>query len=143
MKTIVHIELDDTKRRLLAVYLTRDPATKHLVTRKEVTELVCAFVSERISRAYQGEYDGYDEDIPDTPDSGRPGRDNGHDGSAGHQGLPDDADPVASFTPSRGDEPYLYTGRNNALTGACTEMLDIAARVDQLIWEALEGDRVK
>lgn len=141
MKTNIGIETTDEERQLIAAYLDRNSATKRLASRNDIKDLVTQFISDIIQRAANGEYDEpSQENIPDT---GRHRGDRDDDGRAGDQGLPDRSDPVANFRPSRGDESYLYKGRNPALTEKCREALDIAEQIDQLIWEELEKNRDK
>ena len=138
MKTIIHLETTDEERRLIGVYLDRDSATKRLVTRKELTELISDYVNDITTRAHQGEYDEHSD--PD-PEPERPDRHSGDGRPAGDQGFPNMPRAGDGFYPSRGDEPYLYTGKHPALTEVCGNMLDLAEQVDQLIWETLEKDR--
>jgi len=52
MKTIIHLTLTDEDRSDLAKRIHRNPATKHLVTRHEVTELVLDYIQQEIKDAY-------------------------------------------------------------------------------------------
>ena len=140
MITNMRIETSDEDRRLLAVYLERDSATKRLATRNDIKDLVTQFISDLIQRAGNGEFDDHE----DPDDAGRHRRDLDDDGSTGHQGLPERPDPNgAGFRPSRGDESYLYKPRSVALKDACSAMLDQAEVVEQLVWDVLEANREK
>lgn len=48
---------------------------------------------------------------------------------------------VREFVPSRGDEPYLYSGENPELTDACRGVLDGLEFIEKFTWAALNKDR--
>ena len=123
MITNMRIETTDEERRLLAIYLERDSDTKRLATRNDIKDLVTQIIADLCARADNGEYgEKAPEETPEeTPDV-----------------LPKGAVP---FTPSRGDEPYLYKPKSVPLKEACSRMLDLAEEVEQLVWDVLEKNR--
>ncbi len=112
MKVIIHLEITDDDRSKLAQSLGHSG----LVTRKEVTE----FVKEKIREAI---------DISAAaPSLARPA-DEGR-----RTDIPD-------FTPSRGDEPYLYRAKDSELAALCSAALDGLDALDRYVWDKLEENR--
>jgi len=137
MKTIIHITLSDVERNDLARRIDRNPDTKRLVTRKEVTELVLALLQQEME-------DGRDQSIEVDPEPER--QSNGDSGQrrngGGAQRVSRDADP-SGFTPSRGDEDYLASPTDPGIAAACSRILDDAALIEQFAWDTVERNRKK
>ena len=57
MITNIRLELSDVERNDLAKRIYRDPNTKVLVTRKEVTELVNALVNDEVTKGWESTTD--------------------------------------------------------------------------------------
>ena len=141
MKTIVHIELSDLDRNDLAKRIDRNQATKRLVTRKEVTDLMHSLVNNEIieGRYQDGCEDTEAEPEPETPsdaDSGQRGI------GRGTQRVSRDADP-SGFTPSRGDEDYLTSPSDPGIAAACSRILDDTALIENFAWDTVERNRKK
>lgn len=48
---------------------------------------------------------------------------------------------VDGFTPSRGDEPYLFKSKDPELTARCSAALDALESLDSYVWGKLEENR--
>lgn len=130
MKTIIHLELSDEDRSDLAKRMHRAPYTKLLATRKEITEFVHEFIQESIR------------DGREQPDESAEEAEAKNDSAIADR-IKDRANRVCGFVPSRGDESYLYAGRSVSIKEACSAVLDATERLDSLIWQELERNRVK
>lgn len=138
MKTIIHLELSDEARNDLAKRIYRDPNTKVLVTRKEVTELVLSLVDYELER-------GRDDDQSDEADPPAESQGDGDLGQRGNGGgtarVPTDTHSEGGFVPSRGDEPYLAQPKDPGVAAACSRILDDAALIEQFAWDTVERNR--
>ena len=129
MKTIVHIETTDEQREVLAAKL----GGKKMISRKEVTDLVQTYIARLITEedygpnGYMPPPDAFADEAPQEPAPAEPeaSRDRS----------------VRAFVPSRGDEEYLYRGKDPELTAACSSVLDACEHLDQVIWRKLEENR--
>jgi len=116
VKTIIHLEITDDERAKMSQSLGHSG----LVTRKQVTE----FVEETIRNAIQP--------VKDIPTTASPLARSADEGRRTHF-------PV--FTPSRGDEPYLYRPKDPKLAALCSTALDGLERLDRYVWDKLEENR--
>ncbi len=133
MKTIVHINLGDADRNLIATYLERKKTTR-MASRKEVNDLVQQHITDIICQADAGEYD----------DDSRIEQRTIHDEVPSKQGQPresgDDSSPQA-FAPSRGDEDYLAQPKDTDIAAACSRILDDASLINAFAWDTVERNR--
>jgi len=127
VKTIVHITLSDEDRSDLAKRIHRDPDTKHLVTRKEVTETVHALIQREIEdgREPEGHWTDEPEDGPVPDDACRA----------------EDTIGIGTFVASRGDEDYLAEPKDPGIAAACSRILDDTALIEQFAWDTVERNR--
>ena len=131
MKTIIHITLSDVERNDLARRIDRNPDTKRLVTRKEVTEYTLALIAQEIS-------DGQDIEVETAPKISSAGASERREEV---ERVPHDAAP--EFVPSRGDEAYLAQPRDPGIAAACSRILDDTALIEQFAWDTVERNRKK
>ncbi len=132
MKTIVHVELSDEEREQVAQSLGHSG----LVTRKQVT----AFVQNQVTKAIKGKLNDQGnktdtasgEDPPGDSGSGGPG--------TGDRGVREEVS-GRGFTPSRGDEPYLFKARDPALRELHSNILDAIQALEDYTWEQMEKNR--
>jgi len=134
VKTIVHIDLGDAERNLIATYLERKETTR-MVSRKEVTELVQQHINDIVCQADAGEYD--DQSIETVEVSSEKAATTGGRGER-DAGRPDS---VLGFVPSRGDEDYLSQPKDIGVAAACSRILDDAALIEQFAWDTVERNR--
>jgi hypothetical protein len=158
MKTIVHIELSDSDRNDLARRIDRDPVTKRLVTRKEVTEHVLALVNDEITLGWESTTDDRGKEltngnsIPEHASTDDVHPTSGQEGKSGDDSTPGerpsfaqfcnekDADPNA-FTPSRGDEDYLTQPKSTDISAACRRILSATELIEEFAWNTIERNR--
>ncbi len=117
MKTIIHLDLTDEQREIFSNALCR----KGMVSRKEVNE----WVNEAVLRLLTTQEHNNEPEIP----------------SEAIESITEPRPPPAAFTPSRGDEPYLYRPQDPELAAACSAVLDGLAHIDQHVWATLERNR--
>ena len=152
MITNIRLELSDVERNDLAKRIYRDPNTKVLVTRKEVTELVNALVNDEVTKGWESTTDDRGPELREDNDQSTkadPGSERSGDGDSGQrrngggaQRVSRDADP-SGFTPSRGDEDYLASPTDTGIAAACSRILDDAALIEQFAWDTVERNRKK
>lgn len=121
MKTIIHLEVTDTERLVLAEkWFNR----KQMVSRKEVIN----FVEAQIQLALLGETvepePARETENVVTHESSR----------SGDQGI-------RPFVPSRGDESYLCKPKSGELAAACSQVLDGLEFIETFAWENIERNR--
>lgn len=121
MKTNLGIETTDQEREAIAGTLN---LPNKLATRNDIKEAIYEYVQalirgEEAKPSTDATVEASSEKLPET----------GGDRS------------VRGFVPSRGDEPYLTQPKDPELAVACSSMLDIAERIDQMIWETIERNR--
>ena len=136
MKTIIHLELSDEDRRDLARRIDRNPVTKRLVTRKEVTELVLTLVDDEVTKGWESTTDDRGDDILNREDETQPER-----RLRTIAEVEDDEPKPFKFIPSRGDEPYLFKSKDPEMTKLCSAILDATNALDEYVWRALEENR--
>jgi len=124
MKTIIHLTLSDSDRSDLAKRIYRDPNTKVLVTRKEVTETVLALIQQEI------------EDGRDQEEEGSVRR-------AEQEEKEVQPDVQPGFVASRGDEDYLAQPKDAGVAAACSRILDDTALIEAFAWDTVERNRSK
>ena len=124
MKTIIHLTLSDSDRSDLAKRIYRDPNTKVLVTRKEVTETVHALIQREI------------EDGRDQEEEGSVRR-------AEQEEKEVQPDVQPGFVASRGDEDYLAQPKDAGVAAACSRILDDTALIEAFAWDTVERNRSK
>jgi len=122
MKTIIHLTLSDSDRSDLAKRIYRDPNTKVLVTRKEVTETVLALIQQEI------------EDGRDQEEEGSVRR-------AEQEEKEVQPDVQPGFVASRGDEDYLAQPKDAGVAAACSRILDDTALIEAFAWDTVERNR--
>jgi hypothetical protein len=127
MKTIIHLELSDEERNDLAKRIHGAPFTKLLATRKEITEHVLNFINQELKDA--GDMIPGEDTLTVSKESMKELT----------QAI--ENSPTSGFVPSRGDEPYLYKGKVEALTKACGDALDAAEAIEKVVWNLLEKNR--
>ena len=124
MKTNLGIETTDQEREAIARTLS---LPHKLATRNDIKEAIYEYIQkvliggEEVEPRTNATAEDPSERLPET----------GGDRS------------VRDFVPSRGDEPYLTQPKDPELAAACSSMLDIAERIDQMIWETIEKNRRK
>jgi hypothetical protein len=122
VKTNLGIETTDQEREAIARTLS---LPHKLATRNDIKEAIYEYVQkvliggEEVESRTNATTEDPSEKLPET----------GGDRS------------VRGFVPSRGDEPYLTQPKDPELAVACSSMLDIAERIDQMIWETIERNR--
>lgn len=149
MITNIRLELSDVERNDLARRIDRDPATKRLVTRKEVTELVNALVDDEVTKGWESTTDDRGPELREDNDQStkaNPSSKESGDGDRGQRrngggagSVSDDAS--SGFVPSRGDEPYLSQPKDPGIAAACSRILDDAALIEQFAWDTIERNR--
>jgi len=140
VKTIVHIELSDEDRNDLAKRLSRNPADKHLVSRKEVTEFVHSLIHQEIEDGRNQEK----EDAVEQTSDGKLRRSSGQERPSGDDPAAPDMgrlSQVAAFVASRGDEEYLAQPKDPGIAAACSRILDDTALIDAFVWETVDKNR--
>ena len=124
MKTIIHLTLSDSDRSDLAKRIYRDPNTKVLVTRKEVTETVHALIQREIEdgrdQEEEGPIRGAEQEEKEVQPDVQPG-----------------------FVASRGDEDYLAQPKDAGVAAACSRILDDTALIEAFAWDTVERNRSK
>ena len=138
MITNIRLELSDEERNDLAKRIDRNPDTKRLVTRKEVTDLVESLIQYEIERGYEDDQSTEAGTGAEAPVDGNPGQ---RGDGGGDQRVPDDVTP--DFVPSRGDEDYLAQPRDPGVAAACSRILDDAALIEKFAWDTVERNRKK
>ena len=129
MITNIRLELSDLARNDLAKRLDRDPVTKRLVTRKEVTELVEALINDEARKGWQ------DEEVQPVQ------RDDDQRSAVPRARMPEQSFTEAAFVPSRGDEPYLYKPSDPELAAKLSALLDDSRAFEEYVWKQLEANR--
>jgi len=125
MKTIIHLELSDVERNDLARRIDRDPVTKRLVTRKEITDLVLTLIQDEITTGWESTTDDRG---PQLETKATPYKED-----AKTQAIP--------FVPSRGDEDYLFKSKDPEWTRLCSAVLDATQELDGYVWQTMERNR--
>lgn len=121
MKVIVHINIDDDERNKIATALDGHES-KRMVSRAEIKE-VCANAVGTLLNPEGSEDDNERSEIENIEPSSFDWR------------------KEPGFTPSRGDESYLYKPKNSELAAACSAILDGLEFVESFAWEQLERNR--
>lgn len=134
MITNIRLELSDVERNDLAKRIDRDPVTKRLVTRKEVTELVETLINDEARKGWEDEEvepEREPESNEDVPEGGR------------GEVEPVPRESYATFIPTRGDEDYIARPRDPKLATACSSILDNIALIEAYVWETITRNQKK
>lgn len=115
MKTIIHLETSDEERLSIAASL----GLTQMVSRKQVTQLVIDHLKDLAS--------GVTSDEPS--------------GAGPTEHVVSAARAAENFTPSRGDEPYLYRPQDSELAAKCSAVLDGLEYIENYAWNTLERNR--
>ena len=143
MKTIIHIVLSEEERESVYMSLFGHPGK---VSRKQLTRFVEDIVCEVIKGNTIEPASIFVEDIVGEviqgntiePASSRPVK------------AADEVEPAApasgdrgihEFVPTRGDEAYMYKGKDPELAAQCSKVLDGIQYIEQYAWTALERNR--
>lgn len=122
MKTNLGIDLTDEQRARIA----RNLGLKHKsATRNDIKEAVNDYVQNTLAadKAIESKPSGEAQEVVGNQSN-----------ISGHPQVP-------AFVPSRGDESYLYTGKDQEITDACRKILDGVDFIKDFAWETLERNR--
>lgn len=129
MITNIRLELSDEERSHLALNCF---GGKGMVSRKEVTNLVTAYIALQI--------EGEDNVMQENARSDR-GRIELRDGLDDRRDDGSMQRPGNGFIPSRGDESYVFKAKDSELHNAVSSVLDGLSLIEKITWEYAEQNR--
>lgn len=132
MKTIIHLDITDEERTLIAATL----GLSQMVSRKQVTLLVVEHIAGLMLGPTSNDDNESKIDGKTEPESARKTEDVAADKPARNRDQG-----VSAFVPSRGDEAYLCRPSSTELAAVCSQILDGLEFIEAFTWETVERNR--